>query len=210
MAEETPTTFTEDGARRIVEEVLRTTALPRNDFHRRRRHVNLAGAGQVIMFRLEAEQLRGMAAHARIIDPKTLITKPGAVIVVQDDDHKWYGRGVPAPAGDEGGDPPGESNIGKAMRTGAEEDDSRVYSIIAMGTWFRFITGNLTASSWEVDAGSVQGWDGEWARADDGTASGTLTLSGACVDPVEGAFFIAVFDERGRTYRVITLCCQEV
>lgn len=211
MATDTPTTFTEDGARKLIEEYLRTTGQPRNDFHRRRRHVNLGGSGgsDVIIFRLEEELQVGNAADARIVAPDTLLTQQGPLILVQDDEFKWFGRGSVAPSGDTGGDVAGNSNLGLALRTGAIEEgtDRAVYSVISCGTWCRYVEGHLTADSWVVTS-DVAGWDGSWVRGDDGSVAGTVTLAGICVDPVAGMYFVAIFNETNRSYKIITLCCE--
>lgn len=208
---EVPTTFTEEGARTIVEEILRTTGLPRNDFHRRRRHVNLGSAvPSFAIVRFEEELLRGNAADARLVDPSGLTTMPGPVIVVMDDQQKWFARGNPAPSGDTGGDGRGDADLGVAMKTGATEQgeggERDVYSLISCGTWARYIEGTLETDSWEVSSG-IGFWDGSWVRGDDGAANGTVTLMGMCVSPVEGMEFKAIFDERQLAYKVISLCC---
>lgn len=211
MAADTPTTFTEDGARRLIEEYMRTTGQPRNDFHRRRRHVNLGGVSRgtdVVMFRLEEELLVGEAADARIMDLAELVTAAGTLIAVQDDQRKWFARGSTAPSGDTGGDAPGTANIGYCIPTGsAEEDGTPIYTILSCGTWYRWIEGFLSNDSWQVS--TVTGWDGSWARDDSGSTGGTITLSGVCVEPIAGMYFKAVFDEQNPSYKIVTLCCAD-
>lgn len=227
---DTPTAFTEEGARQIIEEILRTRSLPRNDFHRRRRHVTGgggSGSSDLVLFRLEEELVVGHAAEARIVNADSLVTESGETITVMDDERKWFGRGDPAPSGDAGGDArisgSSYSCCGWACKV---VGDTTFYSILSMGTWYRWLQGVLSDGQdehpWRVNLSDVSGWDGDlgtnrgynskFVRADDEQESGVaefLTLSGACIDPVDGMNFKAVFDEIGRVYKVITLCCPE-
>ena len=227
MADENvqPYAFTEEGARRIIEEILRSEGTVRNEFHRRRRHIYMGGgSGALVMFRLEEELQVGRSASARMMDECDLVTIEGAAITVMDDERKWFGRGDPAPSGDAGGDGrisgTSVSNVGWAMRVTGCED--LFYSIVSMGTWYRWIEGVLSADSWVIHLTDVdRGWDGDtganfeysekFVRIDDVQASGEggdlITLQGACIDPVTGLQFKAVFDEISRLYRVVMVCC---
>jgi hypothetical protein len=157
----------------------------------------------LVMFRLEANLARGGTAAARLVDPATLLTQPGATITVSDDELKWFGKGAAAPSGNAGGDGRGAgatlANLGWASLKSAG-----VYSILSMGTWYRWISGTLEEDSWDVTSANVTGWDGE-AVADGG--DGTVTLNGACIEPMEGLFFVAVLNEITLQYQVVTICC---
>lgn len=189
----------------------------KNSRVRRRRHVTgggNSGAGEVIMFRLEEELLRGSNASARMVDPSSLTTKAGAIITVYDDEKKWFGRGTAAESGDDGGDARGTSNLGWCSRKSESN-----YSIISMGTWYRWIQGTLAANQdanpWRAMVADCDGWDGEWVRPDDTQESGAggeyITLNRGCVpdaSAADAAFFIAVFDEIDLAYRLLVFCCQ--
>jgi hypothetical protein len=175
----------------------------------RYRIVTLESSSGLVMFRLEEELLRGESAEARIVDPGSLRTRPGETITVSDDQRKWFGPGSPAPSGDYGNDPRGSSALGWAAKALAEGSGgpSEAYSIVSMGTWYRWIKGELDGEDWSVSADSVVGWDGDCPRSDAGTTTGTISLDGICTDPAGGLVFIAVFNEITLKYQVITICC---
>jgi hypothetical protein len=174
----------------------------------------------VVMFRPEEELFRGMAANARIVDPATLLTKPGPQIIVQDDERKWFARGETAPSGDDGGDPKGNACFGFALKANLTDDgqvgsgdifsELQVYTVISVGTWYRYITGTLLGDQWEVEAENVTGHDGEWPRSDMGTNTGKITLYPlGCLEAAYGVEFRAIFNATNRHYEVWSACCPE-
>lgn len=201
--------FLTEADRAVLRRVVRQELERRlNTRTRRRRHNTAGGSGSssdVVCFRLEQELLCGTEASARIMNQATRRTQAGPPIIVRDVEAKWFGRGAEAAAGDDGGNLQGPADIGFAMKA-----FSTTYDIISMSTWYRWIRDFLSDDSWVVQAEDMSGHDGNWPRADDGTVTGNLTLTGVCdIEPVEGLEFIAKFNERERAYEVVTICCVE-
>lgn len=168
---------------------------------------------QLVMFRLEEELFHSPSpnvgkAKARIVDPATMLTKPGPVIIVYDDEVKWTGPGLPAPSGDDGGDDRSGSAIGWAAfkndftSTGEVESEDDVglakFSIVSMGSFFRYISGLMQDGS----RGTIlAAWDGDFLPP------GDTLHSLPCQMPEGECYYYAVWNEVDYQYELFEFCC---